>query len=215
MTKEVPGFLRARRPEQKQQRHQAILDAARALAERDGVGGVSLAGIAAGVGMHKSALLKYFGTREEIFLQLAELEWQAWADSTVAALDAAPTSDPVEHVVTALSGSLVDRPLFCQLLMHTALTLEHNVSLEALRREKAATMAALEEVTAATHRALPELTPTACFELLAASGIVAAGLWQVAHPPPAVRMLKNTPPPDFPAAVARFIRVYLTGLRAV
>ena len=62
MTKEGAGFLRARRPEHKRQRYQAILDAARALAERDGVGGVSLASIAADVGVHKSALLRYFGT---------------------------------------------------------------------------------------------------------------------------------------------------------
>lgn len=215
MTKEGPGFLRARRPEQKQQRSQAILDAARLRAERDGIAGVSLAGIATDVGMHKSALLKYFGTREEIFLQLAEEEWRAWAAATVAALDAAPAGDPTDHVVAALSGSLVARPLFCQLLMHAALILEHNVSPEALRREKAATMQALDEVTGALHRALPELTPPVCFELLATGGIAAAGLWQAAHPPPAVRMLKPEPPLDFGTAVARFIRVYLTGLRGL
>jgi AcrR family transcriptional regulator len=215
VTKEVPGFLRARRPEQKQQRHQAILDAARALAERDGVGAVSLAGIAADVGMHKSALLKYFGTREEIFLQLAEQEWRGWAADVTAALADTPATDPTEHVVEALSGPLVARPLFCQLLLHSTLTLEHNVSVEALRRQKAVTMAALDELTTALHRALPDLAPAACFELLATGGIAAAGLWQAAHPPPAVRMLKPQPPLDFGTAVARFIRVYLTGLRAL
>ena len=83
-------FQRARRPEQKQQRYEAIMAAARALAERNSVRDVSLTDIAAEVGMHKSALLKYFGTREEIFLRLAEDEWRQWGAATVADLDAGP-----------------------------------------------------------------------------------------------------------------------------
>ena len=227
MTTKEAGFLRARRPEHKRQRYRAILDAARALAERDGVGAVSLAGIAATVGMHKSALLRYFGTREEIFLRLAEDEWQLWAAGTVADLDAGAAGRPAtEHVVRALSRSLADRPLFCQLLIHSTLTLEHNVSLDAVRSSKAVMMRAVNAVADAVHRALPELGRPACFELLATTGIVAAGLWPSAHPSPVVVALHaevpaESPtaigldgytPPDFPTAVARFLRVYLAGL---
>jgi AcrR family transcriptional regulator len=226
VTKEVVGFLRARRPEHKRQRYQAILDAARALAERDGVGGVSLAGIAADVGMHKSALLKYFGTREEIFLRLAEQEWRQWADATVADLDGGQAAEAAsERVARVLSRSLADRPLFCQLLIHSTLTLEHNVSLDAARSAKAAAMRAADAVADAVHRALPELDRPVCFELLATTAIVAAGLWQAAHPSPVAAALKAESPTvvavdgkaplDFPDAVARFIRVHLAGLRAV
>jgi AcrR family transcriptional regulator len=224
VTAEGARFLRARRPEHKRLRYQAILDAARALAERDGVGGVSLAGIAADVGMHKSALLRYFGTREEIFLRLAEDEWRQWGVATVADLDAGPVGDrATEHVVLALSRSLADRPLFCQLLIHSTLTLEHNVSLDAVRSSKVAAMGAANAVADALHRVLPGLGRPACFELLATTGIVAAGLWQAAHPSPVVVALHaESPivldldgdgPLDFPDAVARFIRIYLAGLR--
>ena len=44
----------------------------------DGVRAVSLAGIAARAGIDKSALLRYFETREQIFLELTAREWRAW-----------------------------------------------------------------------------------------------------------------------------------------
>jgi AcrR family transcriptional regulator len=216
MSTKGAGFLRARRPEQKQQRYAAILDAARELALRDGVGVVSLAGIAAEVGMHKSALLKYFETREEIFLRLAETEWREWAGGTVARLTTAgPEPDEVADV---LARSIADRPLFCQLLLYTPLTLERNVSLEVVRAVKKAIKGSLHEVLPALQRALPALDADACFDLLAMSGIVAAGLWQAAHPSPQVSALHAEDPQgaytDFGAALARFVRTYLTGLLA-
>ncbi|GAA0898822.1 TetR/AcrR family transcriptional regulator [Pseudonocardia zijingensis] len=211
------GFLRARRPEQKQQRYAAILDAARDLAVRDGVGAVSLAAIAAEVGMHKSALLRYFETREEIFLRLAETEFQEWAPSTAAALaHAGPEPDDVADV---LAGSVADRPLLCQLLLHSPLTLERNVSLDVVRAYKQAVRRSLEQMVPALHRALPALDEEACLDLFAMAGIAAAGLWQAAHPSPQVVALHAEDPntthyPDFRASLTRFVRVYLSGLLA-
>jgi AcrR family transcriptional regulator len=215
MSTKGAGFLRARRPEQKLQRYAAILDAARELALRDGVGSVSLGGIAAEVGMHKSALLKYFETREEIFLRLAETEWQEWSGVLVARLTTAGP-DPAE-VAEVLARSIADRPLFCQLLLHSPLTLERNVSLDVVRAFKQVVKSSLSEVLPALQRALPALDADACFDLLAMSGIVASGLWQAAHPPPQVLALHAEHPgaisyPDFDASLVRFVRTYLTGL---
>src|ERR1700688_1590795 len=82
-------FQRARRPEQKQQRQEAILSAARELALRDGVRAVSLAGIAAMARIDKSALLRYFETREQIFLELTAREWGPWVRALHDGLDGA------------------------------------------------------------------------------------------------------------------------------
>jgi AcrR family transcriptional regulator len=217
---EGAGFLRARRPEQKRLRETAILGAARELALRDGVGAVSLAAIAAEVGMHKSALLKYFGTREEIFLRLAETEWRDWAEVVVADLAAGG----VEDLADVLGRVIADRPLFCQLLTHATLTLERNVSLDALRRSKLAAVRASEAVTDAVHRLLPDLDRDSCFELVAATGLVAAGLWQVVHPPPVVLALYaeqagaggfgRLAAVDLATELSRFVRVFLAGLRS-
>jgi AcrR family transcriptional regulator len=209
------AFLRARRPEQKQQRYAAILDAARELAERDGVGAVSLAGIAAQVGMHKSALLKYFETREEIFLRLAETEWREWAAGLMAALSG--IGPEPRDVADVLARSVADRPLFCQLLLHSPLTLERNVSLEVVHAFKQGINKALLDVLPALQRALPGLDQDACTDLLMMSGIVASGLWQGAHPSPQVRALHEADPkairyPDFAETLTRFLRTYVTGL---
>jgi AcrR family transcriptional regulator len=211
------GFLRARRPEQKQQRYAAILDAARELAVRDGVGSVSLADIAAEVGMHKSALLKYFETREEIFLRLAETEFAEWAAGALAALST--TGHDPREVADALACSVADRPLFCQLLLYSPLTLERNVSLDVVRAFKRAIHGSMQEVLPALQRALPALDADACFDLFMMSGVAAAGLWQAAHPAPQVVALHAEDPdaapyPDFRASLIRFVRVYLRGLLA-
>jgi AcrR family transcriptional regulator len=212
---EGAGFVRARRPEQKQQRYAAILDAARELALRDGVGAVSLADIAAEVGMHKSALLKYFETREEIFLRLAETEFGEWAAGALAALSTAGPEP--RKVAETLACSVADRPLFCQLLLYSPLTLERNVSLDVVRAFKQAVNGSLQEVLPALQRALPALDADACFDLFAMSGIAAAGLWQAAHPSPQVVALHAEDPravayPDFRASLVRFVRIYLAGL---
>ena len=224
MTTKGAAFLRARRPEHKRQRYDAILDAARELATAESVNAVSLAGIAERVGMHKSALLRYFETREEIFLRLAEADWREWADALVAALADIGPDGGAERIAETLGRSFSDRPLFCQLLLHSPLTLERNVSLDVVRGFKRAAMGAVDDVAGALHGALPVLGRDASFELLIMTGLVASGMWQAANPPPAVVAVQaefactgaaSMAPgmPAFPDAVARFVRVYLAGLR--
>ena len=225
MSTKGSAFLRARRPEHKQQRYDAILAAARELATAESVNAVSLADIAERVGMHKSALLRYFETREEIFLRLAEVEWREWAGAVVADLDdIGPDGDP-DRIAETIAVSFSDRPLFCQLLLHGPLTLERNVSLDAVRTFKRAAMRAAADVAGALHRAMPSLDMAACVELLAMTAMIASGMWQVVNPPPAVVALHAEPAagtevpdlpelPEFPDVIARFVRVYMAGMQS-
>src|SRR5260370_30043086 len=75
---DLATFQRARRPEHKRQRRAAILDAARALARERGVQAVTLGDIADRVGMAKSNVLRYFETREEVYLQLTLEAFAEW-----------------------------------------------------------------------------------------------------------------------------------------
>lgn len=68
---ESPSFRRARSPEHKAQRQQQILDAARRLGLAKGVRHVSLGDLGGAVGLTKSNVLRYFETRETIYLQLS------------------------------------------------------------------------------------------------------------------------------------------------
>ena len=105
---------------------------------------MSLTDIAARVGIHKSALLRYFETREQIFLELTAAAWRDWAQALHAALDAAAPGlgGPGRRV---LARSFADRPLLCDLIPHTPLNLERNVSVEAVRRYKLTSLGAVSE----------------------------------------------------------------------
>jgi AcrR family transcriptional regulator len=188
-----PTFQRARRPEHKQQRHDAILDAARQLAARDGVRNVSLTDIAAQLGIHKSALLRYFETREQIFLELTAQSWREWADALQTELDVLPAAS-ADGVADALARSFAERPLLCDLIPHTALTHERRVSTEAVRRYKLTSLGAVQQATDAMHRALPQLTPDECREVVSTIANAAGSLWQIANPPPALADLYASDP---------------------
>jgi AcrR family transcriptional regulator len=186
-------FQRARRPEHKRQRYEAILAAARSLAERDGVRAVSLADIAGAVGMHKSALLRYFETREEIYLHLAADDWRGWAEAMRAALATLADGD-VAGVASALATTLAERPLLCDLMTHAPLNLERNVSLETARTFKRAAVGSVDGIGAQIRTVLPKLGERDAFELVGAVGMVAAGLWQIGHPPATlVELYKEEP----------------------
>lgn len=219
MARDDEEFQRARRPEQKRQREAAILEAARRLALRDGVRNVSLADIAADVGMHKTALLRYFGTREEIYLNIATELWQEWAQTLSAEIVALAPGD-VTGIATAFADSLEKRPLLCDLFTHAPLNLERNVSLTAVVTFKLAAVTGVAILTKAVQRVLPELTTDDGNELLVGVTTLAAGLWQLGHPPPAVAKLYVEHPGmahtaiEFTSAVKRLTETLMRGLQA-
>jgi AcrR family transcriptional regulator len=210
-------FQRARRPEQKRRRQDAILDAARDLARRDGVRNVSLADIAGRVGIHKSALLRYFETREQIFLELTAAAWREWAQALHAELDQAERGS-ADLVADTFAGSFGDRPLLCDLIAHTPLNLERNVSPEAVRRYKLTSLGAVEEAAALVQRVLPALTVDEGREFVAALASLAGAVWQIANPPPALAELYVSDPDlghacvDLVPRLRRTAEILLAGL---
>src|ERR1700678_302459 len=153
-----PGFQRARSTAAKHLREAAILEAARRLGAERGIRQVTLTEIAAAVGMHKSALLRYFETREEIFLRLTAEAWQEWSGALRAEL--AVVTNPTPAAVAAVfARTLAVRGAFCDLLAQAPLNLERNVSVEAVRAFKLVTLAevaAIAEVLCALQPALSE-----------------------------------------------------------
>jgi AcrR family transcriptional regulator len=176
------AFLRARRPEHKQQRREAILAAARDLARASGVRNVSLGAVADAVGLAKSNIQRYFGTREEIYLELLTEEWHQWAQAVSARLrDTHGTAE----AMAALAETMVDRPLFCDLLSHASTTLEHNVSVPAARTFKHTLHDLLTAMGVEVARAT-ELTEREGAELVATASALAGTLYRAANPSPAL-----------------------------
>jgi AcrR family transcriptional regulator len=209
------AFVRARRPEHKRQRREAILAAARDLAIESGVRNVSLGGVAAAVGLAKSNLVRYFGTREEIYLELAAESWTEWGDAVAERLRDAHGPD---EVVAALTETLAERRLFCDLLSHTATTLEHNVSVPAARAFKRIMLDVLAALSRDVVRAHGGLTEREGFELVAGAAALAGTFYPAANPPPTLVELYAQDPeiaaacPPFLSTLTRAVAALAAGL---
>jgi AcrR family transcriptional regulator len=185
---DTSDFQRARSPEAKQQREDAILAAARSLGAKRGIRQITLTDIAEAVGMHKSALLRYFETREQIFLHLTAEDWREWSAVLRAKLEriGSPTA---KSVASAFSTTLADRGMFCDLLAQAPLNLERNVSLEAVRTFKLVTHNEVDAIVEVMRRRLPVLTQQDCIDVIAAATAVSGAFWQMANPGPEVAAL--------------------------
>lgn len=173
-------FQRARSPEAKRQREDAILDAARVLATARSVRDVTLTDVADAVGMHKSAMLRYFETREQIFLTLTGEQWREWSADVCAVFGERAEATPAE-AAEVLTRTLVSRPLFCDLLAQAPLNLERNVSLDTVREFKLLAIAASGAVAAELGR-LFGLERAVAVEVVTVATSMAGALWQMAAP---------------------------------
>ena len=189
----APEFQRARSPQAKRLREAAILEAARVLGRERGIRNVTLTDIAAAVGMHKSALLRYFETREEIFLRLTAEGWDDWSGALSARLREITDPGPAA-VAQAFAATLAARGMFCDLLAHAPLNLERNVSLDAVRDFKLATLAARVPISAAVRELLPGLGDLEVVDLVATAVSLAGALWQMANPGPDLAALYRGDP---------------------
>ena len=186
-------FQRARSPEAKRQREAAILESARELGLRQGVRQITLTDIAAAVGMHKSALLRYFETREEIFLRLTAEGWHEWTRDLAARIRALPDPGP-GSVAGAFAATLASRGMFCDLLAQAPMNLERNVSVEAVRSFKLATFAAREDLFVALAEKLPALGREDALDVVATAVSLAGAFWQIATPGPEIAALYRGDP---------------------
>jgi AcrR family transcriptional regulator len=215
------AFQRARSPEHKIQRREAILKAAARLAARDGVRQVTLTDIAAEVGIHKSALSRYFETREQIFLELTGRAWREWSAATSAAVDELAPAGAEDDAAAILAHEFAERPLLCDLIPHTALNLERHVSVQGVRAYKLISLRAVEDVATALKRPLPQLTAEDRRQLVSTVALLAGAMYQIATPPPPLAELYITDPAlghallDLEPRLVRAARVTIAGMQAL
>jgi AcrR family transcriptional regulator len=182
---------RARSTQDKERRRSALLDAARELGLEQGVHEVTLTAVTTRVGLHPSALRRYFESREELLLELAEQGWAEWADGLTGGLAGARSPSPGE-VADLVAGSLERLPLFCDLLTHAVLSLEGSVRLERARQYKFAATDAYDTMTEALVAAA--LDRAGAQTLLTAAMSTAAYLYQLSRPTATLRELYEQEP---------------------
>lgn len=190
---EATAFQRARTPEQQAERRRVILDAARAMLAESAPEDVSLRELSARVGLAKSNVVRYFPTREAVFLEVLVEDWAAWLDDVAAGLgarrpaggSAAGGTSPAREVAAVLAATLAAHPRLGALLAATPGVLERNIPVETARVFK---RAALDRV-----RRLADLVAgpagldeAAAFRFAGAAWALTAGAWPMAHPSSAV-----------------------------
>ncbi|MDR7310382.1 AcrR family transcriptional regulator [Nocardioides luteus] len=210
-------FQRARSSAAKQARESAILEAARRLGSSGEIRRVTLTDIAAEIGMHKSALLRYFETREQIFLRLTAEGWQEWSASLRADLDGLDSPTPAA-VAELFARSLAARGMFCDLLAQAPMNLERNVSVETVREFKLVTLAEVDAIVTALRRLLPGLTEGDGVDIVATATALAGALWQISTPGPEVADLYRSDPRlghavvDLEPRLGRLLTALIEGL---
>jgi AcrR family transcriptional regulator len=218
-------FQRARSDEQRAFRSQAILDTAAAMLKEMPVADISLNELSRRVGLAKSNVLRYFDSREAVLLELlasSSREWLAHlADELPSAVSRrAGFKRRAEQLATALSRSLVERPVLCDLMSAQAAVLEHNVSAEAITRYKLATLVDAEVLSGLVRDALPELSEDDAWRYVVGAWLMTSALWAYARPPEAVvealaadgRLEKAHL--DVPATLADHLTTLAIGLHA-
>ncbi|WP_234538723.1 TetR family transcriptional regulator [Streptomyces shenzhenensis] len=208
---------RARSPEAKLRRTEDLLDAARALAAaRGGVRHVTLAAVTEAADLHPSAVRRYFDSKEELLLELAERGWHQWRDSLTAHLAGAQGLAPAESAA-AVATTLAAQPLFCDLLTHVPLSLEGEVGIERARRYKTSSFAAYDGIVEALTVSSGTLTTAQAQDLVAAALGLTAHLWQVSHPTPTLAELYAQNPRwghvalDFEPRLTRLLQAVAVG----
>jgi AcrR family transcriptional regulator len=184
---------RARSIEDKTQRSEDLLEAAEALAlELGGVRFVTLAPVTERAGLHRTGVRRYYASKEELLLELAERGWRQWSDAAKAAVGDRAGLGPRE-VATAMSETLASMPVFCDLLTHVAVNLEGDVDIERARRYKTNSFAAHDEMVSALDHA-SDMTADQIRALVAAALAFAATFWQISHPTPTLAALYEQVP---------------------
>lgn len=189
--------------------------AARELAGERSVREVSLGDIARRVGLAKSNLLRYFESREDIFLRLLLREWDEWRIG--ASTQLRNGSATPEGVAAAIARTLAERPLFCDLISEMSSVLERNVSAPAVRAFKAQSLDQVDGLGAVVADQLDRLDVDQARETVAAALIITAGLWPLANPAPHITaMLAEVPEltrahVEFQARLQQLLGVLITG----
>ncbi|MFF2525381.1 TetR/AcrR family transcriptional regulator [Streptomyces liangshanensis] len=210
---------RARSGEDKARRRHDLLNAAYEIAARTSVRELMLSQVTAAVGLDPSALRRYFSSREELLLELAETRGLAWAERLCAELGDGRRRTR-EELARTLTSTLAADPVLCDLFTHVPLSLEGGVDIERARSYKTKAFAAHHTMSRALADASDEIGVIEARTVLATATALAGNLWQLSHPTPTLAALYEQVPEwghvalHFGPTLEYILGVVLLGLTA-
>ncbi|WP_218010842.1 TetR/AcrR family transcriptional regulator [Herbidospora mongoliensis] len=176
-------FQRARKPEQVEARRAAILGVAREMLRDRPLADISLNELSATVGLAKSNVLRYFGSREVIFLEVLDETWRDWLDRLTLDPGAeGPGYVREERIASQIADAMVADPRLCELVAAMASVLERNMPLDYAREFKRRASANTDRFATMVGAVLPHLSRAASSHFAGAVFVITAGLWPYATP---------------------------------
>jgi AcrR family transcriptional regulator len=151
---------RARSSEQKSERRREILQAARALFQAKPFQAISMADVAGKAGMAKGTVFLYFKTKEQLFLELTALEFEALFDALDASLEGHVRRGLTlgkARFMRVLQEVLGARLMLVRLIAIQHVILERNIGYAEARAFKLALARRVESTGALLERAVPLL----------------------------------------------------------
>jgi AcrR family transcriptional regulator len=175
-----PIQQRARRPEQKEERRQAILDAALRLWLEDRIHGeFTMSRLAEQAGVAKGTLYLYFATKEELFLALLEDMFVSWCDAVTRELRSLAGRGDARRVARVLARTLADREPLTRLFPQLASVLELGMNKQKAVEFKQSVCARADQMQEAVARALPDLPTEGGHKVLLHTLALVTGVRQI------------------------------------
>ena len=178
------NYQRARSEEEKSERQDSILFAAERIFSDNIYEECNLSEIAASVGITKTALYRYFSSKEQIFLEIYKRQLAAIVPSLLVCLQ--------NRDASALSALLCTRPVFCKLSAILTTVLERPLTVAEARTFKLTILQLLEPCVIALME-LYGLTADAAALWLMQLLATIVGCWHICHISPMMNEALSIP----------------------
>jgi AcrR family transcriptional regulator len=173
--------------EQKEERRQAILEAAWRLFQHTPYEALTIADVAEVLDLAKGTVFLYFGTKEALFLAIVEQQLTSWFAEVDAGLASMEVPADSARVVELLCRALETRPGLVRLLAILHTLLERNIELAEALHFKHFLLEHMTRTGGQLERCLPFLAPGTGAHLLLQSHAMVIGFWHLSDPAPVVR----------------------------
>ena len=213
------NWQRARTEDKKNERRQAIYDAAFTLFKNKGYENVSFNGIASEAGFTKSNMYRYFSSREEVFLNVFANLFEKWTEDCIKQLKKLHQDEPFNSFAKLYVKSLMSHPQFLDLTPLLFISLEKNSSYEQLLVFKRQAKNLLFGIAIEISRIYPELEGEKAFKFLTLSHAATTNYWAANTQSEALKKIYKQEEfqdlrPNFEKDLTTSIEVIIHGLKA-
>lgn len=179
----------------KQERRDAILNAAGELLTKDEYHDISIACIARKAGLAKGTIFLYFRTKEELFLQLQIKAYKSWFEDVNRRLETSlrhKTKNTINVFVENIVASIGNHPMMTRLTPILHVILERNIDYKTALEFKRFLLSEVRIAGRLIEQCLPFLRKNDGAQFLLHLQVLLIGLIQLTNPAPIVKQVIET-----------------------